>query len=174
MNNHQITAVLKSHPKTKKLFKGVYSADNVPVNRIEEPTVYVVNTDKSNEIGEHWTAVYLSHCELPEYFDSYGRCATLPRLNQLLGNEYIHNNVQLQSLFTTTCGQHVIYYVLCKSLQHDMLTIINSYPGDPLANDIFVNKIVETAFAIDLKIINSTFLHKQISRAKIPSWQQIL
>lgn len=165
MNNHQIFGLLTSNPHTKHLFKGVYSADNFPVKPADLPAALVINCDDSDEIGSHWIAVHLSEYELPEYFDSYGRQAYLPRLETLLGTEYVHNNIQLQSAFTTTCGQHVLYYILCKSRAKDMLTIINSYPGTALQNDIFVNAIVESAFDSNFKIIHSAFFFTQISRS---------
>lgn len=163
MNNHQIVNLLKSCPRTKGSFKGVYSADNVPETCSDLPATFVVNLSDSDEPGSHWTAVHIGLGELPEFFDSYGLPPALPRLDSLLGECYMHSNVQLQSILTTTCGQHVIYYILCKSFNKDMQTIINSYPGPPLENDIFVNKVIESVFAVDLDVIDTLFLRQHIS-----------
>lgn len=166
MNNYQISSLLRRHPHTRRIFKGVFSADNVPVTAIDEPTAYVVNLDDSDEPGSHWTGVYASPLDaFPEFFDSYGFVNHLPRLDRFLGDVYIHNNRELQSIFSSSCGQHVIFFILCKAHNKCMSEIIQAYPGPPLANDIFVNKIVEAAFGTDLDIINASFLHKQISRA---------
>ena len=122
MNNHQITALLCSHPRTRRLFKGVYSADNVPVSRPEEASCYVVNLDDSSEPGSHWTSIYISPAQPSEFFDSFGLECTIPRLEGLLGETYLHCPVQLQSVFTSSCGQHCLYYILGKSYKKDLET----------------------------------------------------
>ena len=166
MNNHQIVALLNANPHTKGFFGGVYSSDNVPVIPVHEPTAYVINLDPSTQPGSHWISVITGPGKfISEYYDSYGQEPKLTRIKKLLGDVYIYNNKQIQSILTTVCGQHCLYFILGRSLKKSMSTIISSYPDPPLANDIFVNKIVERAFSANLNIIHTKFLHKQISRA---------
>ena len=165
MNNHQIEALLRGHPRTRRVFKGVFAADTVPVSRVDEAACYVVNLDESDEPGSHWVGIYVCPGKLSEYFDSYGQWCVIPRMVDLLGETYIFNPFQLQSHFTTSCGQHCLFFVLCKSYEKDMRTIVDAYPGAPLENDIFVNKIVERRFATKLEVLNGRFFKKQVSRA---------
>ena len=59
INNHQIEALLRSHPRTRRIFKGVFAADNVPVSSGDEAACYVVNLDDSDEPGSHWISIYV-------------------------------------------------------------------------------------------------------------------
>ena len=165
MDNHQIARLLRKLPRTRRMFMGVFAADTVPLIRgVNEVTSYIVNLDNANQPGSHWVAIYLAPNEVPEYFDSYGEDCQNARLCSLLGEMRIYNPLRLQSFASTTCGQHSIFYILCKSFRLDMGQILDSYPGQPLANDIFVNDIVEWVFGVRLPIVHRQFLNRQIAR----------
>ena len=66
VNNHQIEALLHKHPRTRRMFKGVFAADNVPVRRMDETACYVVNLNDSDEPGSHWIGIYVSPGKLSE------------------------------------------------------------------------------------------------------------
>jgi hypothetical protein len=54
MNTLEINRYLKKFPQ----FKGTYPRDMLPtINRL--PACVVINTDPSNEPGEHWVAVFI-------------------------------------------------------------------------------------------------------------------
>jgi len=166
MNNHQIASLLYSNRHTRNIFGGVYSADTVPPpSLVTEPIAYVVNKDPEGMPGSHWVAVFLAENSLCEYFDSYGLPCDLEKVNDLIGEEYIYNPVQLQSLITTVCGQHACFYILNKSRDKSMVDIIKSYPGVPLLNDNFVNQMLERHFETRLKLLDYKFLRQQSSRA---------
>ena len=59
MNNHQIEVLLRGHPQTRRMFKGVFAADTLPVSRVDEAACYVVNLDDSDEPGGHWIGIYV-------------------------------------------------------------------------------------------------------------------
>jgi hypothetical protein len=48
---------LKKDAYSRKIFKNVVARDRLP-KKIVYPSANVINTDKSNEPGEHWLAVY--------------------------------------------------------------------------------------------------------------------
>ena len=80
MNNHQIEALLRGHQRTRRVFKGVFAANTVPVSRVDEAACYVVNLDESDKPGSHWIGIYVCPGKLSKYFDSYGQWCVIPRM----------------------------------------------------------------------------------------------
>lgn len=76
-----------------------------------QPGAYVINTDNHDEPGSHWVAVY-DNGRVVEYFDSYGRAPTDPRLLKFLGMNYSFNSIVLQRLLTNACGFYCVYFLL--------------------------------------------------------------
>ncbi len=64
MNTIQIYQELKKDYYANKIFKSVYARDQLPY-KFRKPCVFVVNTHKSNQPGQHWLAFY---------FDNNGSC----------------------------------------------------------------------------------------------------
>ena len=55
-----------------KNFIGVFSVDNLPLNRLVLPCCLITNLSKSNEKGTHFVAIYISSKDQLFYFDSFG------------------------------------------------------------------------------------------------------
>ena len=55
-----------------KNFIGVFSVDNLPSNRLVLPCSLITNLSKSNEVGTHFIAIYISSTNQLFYFDSFG------------------------------------------------------------------------------------------------------
>ena len=72
MNTLQLERALKRNAYTKKIFDGVFPADEVPEIIDTFPCGFVANTDPSTEPGMHWVAFYFPSREKGEFFDSYG------------------------------------------------------------------------------------------------------
>ena len=72
MNTLQIKQALERNTFTKKIFVGVFAADEVPEIIDTFPCGFVANTDPSTEPGTHWIAFYFPSREKGEFFDSYG------------------------------------------------------------------------------------------------------
>ena len=49
-----IEKVMKSNKYTKKYLKGVFAIDKIPKKIKSKPSMFVINTDKSNKPGQHW------------------------------------------------------------------------------------------------------------------------
>ena len=69
MNTLQIKRALERDTFTKKIFGGVFAADELP-KTITSPCGFVANTDPSTEPGTHWVAFYFPSREKGEFFDS--------------------------------------------------------------------------------------------------------
>lgn len=121
MNSSQIHKILTRDPISTRFFIGVYPSDLIPVIR-KFPSSLVLNTDKHDEGGSHWLAVYIQDEETLDFFDSFG----LPP--EAYGEDiarfvmnYRHvrrNKIPLQSLTSNVCGQYCIYFIIkrCQGL----------------------------------------------------------
>ena len=165
MNNWQIDNLLHSHLKTKNIFTGVYPYDVLPPYKdIIKPSAFIINTDPHYKRGEHWIAIYFPSHGLPELFDSYGFSILIPELKTFIGNSaYRYNNKLIQNNFSSVCGQYCIYFIYCRSIGKSLNSIVNSFSGDKISNDEYVNYAVETIFNINLPIYNIPFMTRQIS-----------
>ena len=56
--------------------------------------------------------------------------------------EWEHNKIQLQSAFSTVCGQYCIYFLYHSCRKRSMSTIVNSFVNDKLRNDQLVYDFV--------------------------------
>ena len=170
MNDKQIEAMLASCLFTKRHFRGVFPSDKIPTVRKlgRKPLGFVCNLDPSNKAGSHWVAFYFPGGKngTPEYFDSYGRKASLPSFKRKLGRKYLHNPLVLQSPFSVVCGQYCIYFLLKRAKGVPYRKILASFdPKDPEGNDFAVNEFIETHFDIDLSVYDFDYLGKQIAKA---------
>ena len=90
-----------------------------------------------------------------EFFASYGK-------HPMLYNKYfldfisrnavewehnkIHNKIQLQSAFSTVCGQYCIYFLYHRCRKRPMSSIVNSFVKDKLHNDQLVYDFVRRKY----------------------------
>ena len=72
MNTLQLKRALERDTFTKKIFGGVFAADELPKTFDTFPYGFVANTDPSTEPGTHWVAFYFPSRDKGEFFDSYG------------------------------------------------------------------------------------------------------
>ena len=68
MNSTDIDAILKKHPVTGHVLKGVYARNRLPRD-INVPFTLVGNTDLP---GTHWVAVYVDANSRGKYYDPTG------------------------------------------------------------------------------------------------------
>ena len=136
---------LKNKLKYLKTFKDVVPCDRIP--KIDKlPISLIINTDKHNEQGEHWVALYISNKNIGYYFDSYG----LPPLNKEIEdflnnntNAWKWNNQTIQGLNSTKCGQFSVLFILLKTIGFTFQQITNLFTNDYNKNDIIVQKLYD-------------------------------
>ena len=148
MNTFQLAQVLTKDPFTEGSFAGVYACDQLSSIEINEyPRSFVVNTDAMELPGTHWTAIYFNEQMKEEFFDSYGKHIMHSNkyfLDFVNRNavEWEHNKIQLQSAFSTVCGQYCIYFLYHRCRKIPMSSIVNSFVNDKLRNDQLVYDFV--------------------------------
>jgi hypothetical protein len=95
--------------KKFKCFQGVYPLDKIKPFK-KRPIAIIVNTDKSNEPGEHWVSIFIDKNGSGEYFDSFGlpplHDELIEYLNINCANGWRFNPIALQSDDSTTCGHY--------------------------------------------------------------------
>ena len=144
MNTFQLTQVLTKDPFTKGSFAGVYAFDQLSSIEISKyPKSFVVNTDPTEHSGTHWIAIYFNKQMKGEFFDSYRKHPI--HYNKHFWNfmnrnnvEREHNKIQLQSNFSTVCGQYCVYFLYHCYRKRPKSSIVNSVVNDKLHNDQLV------------------------------------
>lgn len=128
---------------------GVFPSDKIPDIR-KFPCALVLNTDKHDEKGSHWLAVYIQDQRTLEFFDSFG----LPP--DVYGEDITRfikrycriqwNKIPLQSLTSNVCGQYCIYFIVKRSQGHCMKSIIHLLSKKK--NDFRVFQFVKKRYAV--------------------------
>jgi hypothetical protein len=72
MNTLEIDHVLKTHPSTRNVFKGVYARNRLP-RRLNVPSTLIGSTDPDNLSSRNWVALYIDANSREEYYDPTGR-----------------------------------------------------------------------------------------------------
>lgn len=154
MNTNQIAAVINSDPSCKGVFRGVMARDQFLKQNISYPSLFVCNTDNSDQPGSHWTAVYFREDAKCEYFDSYG----IPPLfndveKKLLAVDasFSYNDCELQSSDTNVCGMYCILFAKYKCRGYSLQEILNillfvndSEERDHIIRHYFMTNLSET------------------------------
>lgn len=138
------TILIKRLLKSFNCFKGVYSSDNLPYDE-ELPLNIIVNTDPSNRPGEHWVAISINKNGKGEYFDSFGLPPLVPSIKKFLyskcNNGCFYNNVQLQNIFSTTCGHYCVLFIIYHCQGYETKQMISKFNSNTPDNDIRINEI---------------------------------
>jgi hypothetical protein len=71
MNTLEIDTLLKKHPHSRPVSKGVYARNRLP-RLLSVPSVLVGNTDPDHRMGQHWVAIYIDTNSKGEYYDPTG------------------------------------------------------------------------------------------------------
>ena len=144
MNNIQLNAIFNKDKKTKSLYIGTFPFDKLP-DKFNFPACFIINNQKSTEIGEHWLAVYFDSKKKCYFFDSFGMHQKFYGLNNYLkkkSTEIIYNKLQLQSFFTEYCGYYCVIFLLLKARKYSFDFIISQFK-DPESNDNLIKKFLE-------------------------------
>ena len=115
----------------KKRFVGVFAADynfdSLKAARTY-PFGFVMNTENANEEGKHWQAVWAVNANTVEFYDSLGD--DKPKSNAkffLLSFKNITSNTsRIQNTYETSCGPHVIFFLIKRAQGVSFKKIINT------------------------------------------------
>lgn len=145
MNSFEIERKIRTVDGIGRYFVGVFSSDKLP--KKVPPYCFVANTDPSAKPGSHWCAFFVFE-KWCEFFDSYGRSPNNPTLPlsfmQFIGNKpCYYNSLFLEGIFSKTCGDFCVYYIILRSTGVNFANILASFSKNRIVNDKFVTRFVE-------------------------------
>lgn len=167
MNSAEIDYALRNDICTGDTFGGVFPSDILKdiLKHRSLPICYVINTDPASKPGTHWVAFYFPQSlnEHVEVFDSFGQ--VIPAVFKQFAKKYGHPNSiesvtqQLQSDWSTACGQYCIYYLTLRNRGRSLNEIVRGFtPDDRNWNDAMVTAFVNKHFNMDLEAIDYPFI----------------
>ena len=108
LSTRDILENVMKDPYAKINFLGVFPRDQLP--RITTyPFSLIVNTDKHDEKGEHWLAIYVGKNKNCEFFDSFGfseKDYGFESYIRTFSRNYSHNKLQMQDISSNACGYY--------------------------------------------------------------------
>ena len=112
MNSRQLHWRLSGDKFTKLSFGGVYAINEIKsIQTIFYPSSFVINFDPSYQPGSHWVVVYFDKNGVGEYFNSFASYPPHEIVHSLCSHAkgWQYNCMQVQELYTMTCGQFVVF-----------------------------------------------------------------
>ena len=180
MDNKQLYKILSRDKEIPKYnFLGVFAEDTITLEALECPCCMVINTKPHTHQGEHWIAIFKTDNNVGVYFDSYGYPPTGSKnIAKVLDScdEWIYNDVGLQSPYSTVCGQYCIFFLthMARGYSLDNITYLLNDSGDKYANDANIfNYILHKYSNIlndsnKLEIVDIPFAFSQIATGLVP------
>lgn len=150
MNTIELETCLRLNKFTKKFFKGVFAADQLPISPLSPSckSIIIANTAPSNHPGLHWTCFVVTPQKI-EFFDSAGASYYKNKyfakfIKRNSENKSISfNKLPIQSRHSNICGQYCALYAIfraqCKSANFFISKFNNrsKIKNDKLALKIF-------------------------------------
>ena len=143
LNTLEIDYILKRHPRTRSVFRGVYARNRLP-RLLNVPVALVGNTDPDHRAGEHWVAIYIDANSKGEYYDPTGAPPYLdPYVNFMKKHcrTWTYNTVPVQEVGSTVCGHHCVFYLIHRCAGHTM-TEVTRLLEDPAEATTLVQNFV--------------------------------
>lgn len=142
METNEINRILRRNPITKKIYRGCFPSDKIPLFK-KFPAAIVVNFDDSHERGSHWVAIYAVDPVQVYYLDSSATHGVedIQLYIQYNFPVWSHFEIPLQKPGTSVCGQYAIFFIyMCARRYHpeDIHKILKK-SGNP---DKFVTRFV--------------------------------
>jgi len=146
MNEVQIASVLGAHALTKKYFVGVFARDEL--SKQKKKGIFIINTAKRSEPGQHWVMLFFSPKVGAIYFDSFG----LPVLHKEIldfvnGLPLQYNKEQLQNAYSMLCGAYVCVFAAKLAAGYSIQSIRAKYfSRNTLLNDRIIKALYKKEF----------------------------
>lgn len=155
----------------ERLVYYVCACDRLPLRLpAHNTTVIVVNTDRANQPGKHWQAIWIrpkagGGKRIATFFDSYGLFSTNTYINEFLRrfcNLTECNWMRLQSFNSTVCGEYCCFFILAMMFTKRLKCVLSPFNHNYENND----KTVCSFIGQTLKQSNSKKRHFCIQLCK--------
>ena len=120
--------------------KNVLSRDQ-KVPHDHKQTLFIYNLEPAYMNGSHWCATYAKN-NVINYFDSFG----MPPFEEMLQHAkkenvtLLHQNQQIQNLYTNTCGYYCLYFLNEMNKGVDYFDLLQVFSHDTHKNEQFIEK----------------------------------
>ena len=144
MNTIQLVKAFKKDKYTRKSFCGVIPIDFLPLRKVKKKCAFIVNTDKSTEVGQHWFSIYVPRSGPIEYFDSYGLKPQNEEIYDFIranGSKYIYNTTAIQGNSSISCGKFSILFLYFRTRGYKMKDYLKFFTSNKKLNDVFINNL---------------------------------
>lgn len=141
MWTNQIEYLLNKDPGTRPVFGGVFASDELPEYIQPGKRLYVANTDRAHQPGQHWVAFYFDSDGGCCYFDSYGHYPLLDCFIAFMERNSKHwrfNYKRIQHAKSTLCGHYCVFFGIHVCRGKTMEQIAEMFDVDTNFNDIMV------------------------------------
>ena len=103
--------------------------------------LFIYNLEPSYMNGSHWVSTYVKN-NVINYFDSFG----LPPFEEMVNHAkkknvtLLHQNQQIQNLFSATCGWFCLYFLNEMHKGKDYFDLLQVFDKDTIKNEKFIEK----------------------------------
>jgi hypothetical protein len=153
MNTTEIRRILHT-AINKQMTTDVFACDQLQSLKSEKFAV-IVNSDTSDEPGTHWLALFKESGDTVEFFDSYAMPIEFYNTNILnfvsTKCKFLRQSeIQIQSDFSSVCGQFCIFYLVSRANGLNFNDILNEFSEINLSkNNEKVSRFVRDNFGLD-------------------------
>lgn len=139
------TTQINSFLKNCKCFIGTFPRNMIKKIKIKKkPAALIVNTDDSNEKGEHWVAIFLNKRD-GSYFDSFGLAPLHQDFIRFMDHHcdnWNYSSNTLQQLTSSTCGYYCILFVLMRCKGFSFRQFLKIFSNKATQNDQKIKKML--------------------------------
>lgn len=140
MNTIELAQKALNDSMLSQCFLGVFASNKIPkISKV--PAALIVNLDENNLPGSHWIGMFFTKTGKCEFFDSYGRKPDNCILQYITQHvtSYTYNNICVQDLWSISCGQMCLYFLIWRCRGISFKKIIKS-----MHNDAFITGFVDS------------------------------
>ena len=112
---HLTTTNLNLMLKNYEIVMGTFPSDQIQIQKSGYPQAFIVNTEPSTSVGEHWTALFVSDKKCLFFYPLGCEILNIFLLETLKGvgiTKYKYNSCQIQSTFSNNCGYYCVAFIL--------------------------------------------------------------
>ena len=124
-------------------FRGVFACDEIPSTSLRGG--YIINTDRGDERGEHWVALYQNGNSTSEYFDSFGLPPVIPQILKHLidfsPNGCRFSRLILQNPYANTCGLYCVLFIKEKLKGKTMEEFLSHFCTNSNHNEALLHRL---------------------------------
>ena len=136
LSDSVLNYLAKDDRELRPYFRGVFAADQLPIDSKKQVNAYIVNTDPAGQPGEHWLALWTHH-NICEVFDSYALPLSTysnPILQAWLKQwkDIISSEQSLQAMDSYTCGHYTLFFLKARARHVSFQDFLAEWDSDNL------------------------------------------